>query len=98
MLEFLVSFVVPYYVLRSERQIPQEARAGELDVRFDTSFDLTPDELPIAKAIVEEVEQTFPDHEPLDPQVGLTVVPDVVAGGRWFGEATIFTCLFSDSW
>ena len=98
MLEFLVSFVVPYYILRSERQIPVEPRAGELGIRFDTSFDLTPDDVPFANAIVEEIEQTFPGHEPMDPQVGLTVVPDVVAGGKWFGEATLFTCLFSDAW
>ena len=30
--------------------------------------------------------------------VGLTVVPEVEAGNKAFGEATLFTCLFSDDW
>ena len=51
-----------------------------------------------ARAIAEEIEVTFPGYQPISPEVGLTVVPDVEAGGKSFGEATIFTCLFSDNW
>lgn len=98
MLEFLVSFVVPYYVIRSECQIPRDPRPGELPIVFEKSFALSPDEVPFAKAIAEEIETVFPGHEAIDREVGLTVVPDVVAGSKWFGEATIFTCLFSDGW
>lgn len=98
MLEFLVSFVVPYYAIRSECQIPRQPAPGELDTDFETSFDLTPDEEPFARAATEEIERTFSGYEPINQDVGLTVVPDIVAGSRWFGEATIFTCLFSDSW
>jgi hypothetical protein len=99
-LEFLVSFVVPYYTIRSECHLfnGRLTRKGNPDVDVETSFDLSPDELPFATAIEEEIRTTFPGHEPILPEVGLTVVPDVQAGNKWFGESTIFTCLFSDRW
>ncbi len=130
-LEFLVSFVVPYYILRSshlvdEPETPElppglrprtifigdtcyalppdpnavddEPRQKRRLKRQVDSFTLSPDEEPFANAISEEIETTFPGYEPIPPEVGLTVIPDVQAGGKWFGEATIFTCLFSDNW
>lgn len=130
-LEFLVSFVVPYYVLQSSHfeddletpEVPA-AKRGRIVIEGDTmyvfppdpnavddepketkprrkevrSFTLSPDEEPFARAIAEEIEVTFPRCEPIPPEVGLTVVPGVEAGSRSFGEATIFTCLFSDNW
>jgi hypothetical protein len=130
-LDFLVSFVVPYYILRSSHMVdepetpelppglrprtifigdtcyalPPDPNAVEDEPRQKRrlkrqveSFTLSPDEEPFAKAISEEIETTFPGYEPIPPEVGLTVIPDVQAGGKWFGEATIFTCLFSDNW
>lgn len=126
-LEFLVSFVVPCYIVCSSCLVEDRAPfppirsrlffegdtclvvpigADEPDIeppskkRFkrQARFDLSPDELPFAKAIAEEIEATFPGHEPIPPEVGLTVVPEVQAGNKLFGEATIFTCLFSDNW
>jgi hypothetical protein len=99
-LEFLVSFVVPYYTIYSECQLfnGRLSPKGKPDVDIEKSFALCPDELPFAKAIEEEIRTTFPDHEPILPEVGLTVVPNVQAGNKWFGESTIFTCLFSDRW
>lgn len=41
---------------------------------------------------------TFPDHEPMPPEVGKTIVPDVIGGGNLHGESTLFGCLFSDNW
>ncbi len=97
-LEFLISFVVPYYTLCSVSHGPATRPSGEPDLDIQRSFDLSAEELPFAAAIREEVEATFPGHEPIAPEVGLTVVPDVVTGSKWFGDATIFTCLFSDGW
>lgn len=97
-LEFLVSFVVPYYVIYSSRNVLLPQPVGKLETETERSFDLSADEQPFARAIAEEIESTFPGHEPISPEVGLTVVPDVQAGNRWFGESTIFTCLFSDGW
>ncbi len=74
---------------------PQEKMPRVRQVR---TFVLSPDEEPFAKVIAEEIETTFPGYEPILPEVGLTVVPDVQAGNKWFGEAAIFTCLFSDNW
>ena len=130
-LEFLVSFVVPYYVLQSSHfeddletpEVPA-AQRGRIVIEGDTmyvfppdpnavddepketkrrrkevrSFTLSSDEDAFARAIAEEIEVTFPGYQPISPEVGLTVVPDVEAGGKSFGEATIFTCLFSDNW
>ena len=97
---FLVSFVVPYYTIYSERHVfnGQLTSKGKPSVDIVKSFNLSPDELPFATAIEEEIRTTFPDHEPILPEVGLTVVPNVQAGNKWFGESTIFTCLFSDRW
>jgi hypothetical protein len=100
-LEFLVSFVVPYYVVGSccyvpvEPGDPQPAIAGTKLVK---SFDLSSDELPFARAIVDEIEKSFPGYEPIEPAIGQMPVPDVDTAYRSLGEATIFTCLFSDSW
>jgi hypothetical protein len=104
---FLISFVVPYYTIYSERHVfngRMNVFNGRLTPKVkpsttvERSFNLSPDELPFAKAIEEEIRTTFPDHEPILPEVGLTVVPNVQAGNKWFGESTIFTCLFSDRW
>ncbi len=97
-LEFLVSFVVPYYAIRSERHVRAASADAEPRVEVETSFELSPDEVPFAETIAEEIERSFPGHERMPPDIGLTVVPDVQAGSKWFGEATLFTCLFSDTW
>jgi hypothetical protein len=99
-LVFLVSFVVPYYTIYSERHVfnGQLTPKGNPATNIKRSFDLSPEELPFAEAIEEEIRTTFPGHEPILPEVGLTVVPNVQAGNKWFGESTIFTCLFSDLW
>jgi hypothetical protein len=97
-LEFLVSFVVPYYVICCVRHVFVSHAGGSPDVEIEKSFDLPADDVAFAQAIAEEIRTSFPDHEPLLPEVGLTVVPEVQAGNKWFGESTIFTCLFSDNW
>ena len=97
---FLISFVVPYYTIYSERHVfnGQLTPKGKPSTTIKRSFNLSPDELPFATAIEEEIRTTFPGHEPILPEVGLTVVPDVQAGNKWFGESTLFTCLFAHFW
>jgi hypothetical protein len=55
-----------------------------------------PDEKPAA--IAEEIEATYPGYQPIPPELGNEVVPDVAIEGAWFGKATIYLCLFSDVW
>lgn len=96
-LEILVSFVVPYYTIYSYTiGLPRE-RAATFGGEHRRRFDLTADEQPFAEAMVQEIGKAFPDHEPISPEIGFAVVPDVQAGNKWFGESTVFTCLFSHS-
>ncbi len=89
-LEFRVSFLAPYYFLFSSR-LPEGGQ------RYEHHLDLLPDEEPYARAIVEEIEAAFPGYAPMQPEVGHVVVPDVVAGFRRMGEATLYHCLFADN-
>jgi hypothetical protein len=45
--------------------------------------------------IAQEIEATY-GYEPMPPEVGRVIVSDVETGGRLFGEATLYHCLFSD--
>jgi hypothetical protein len=54
------------------------------------------DEAPAA--IAQEIEATYPGYEPIPPEIGNEVVPDVSAEPRLFGEATIYVCLLSTVW
>jgi hypothetical protein len=55
-----------------------------------------PDEKPAV--IAEEIEATYPGYQPIPPELGNEVVPDVAMDGALMGEATIYICLFSDVW
>ncbi|XXY50135.1 hypothetical protein WME91_03170 [Sorangium sp. So ce269] len=55
-----------------------------------------PDEIPAA--VAEEIEATYPGYQPIPPELGNEVVPDVDMDGVMMGEATIYVCLFSDVW
>lgn len=57
-----------------------------------------PEEEPVAHEIAREIEATYPGYKTIPPELGNEVVPDVCAHGGWFGEATIYICLFSDVW
>ena len=56
-----------------------------------------PDEEPFAEAIERDIRATYPGHDPIPPELGNEVVPDV-AGPVPFGEATIYVCLLSFCW
>jgi hypothetical protein len=63
--------------------------------RMIRSFDFSPEELPYARAIAEDIE-THWEHERMPPEVGNVIVPDVAPPGRLFGEATLYHCLLSE--
>ncbi len=56
---------------------------------------LSADEQAYAAEVVREVAQTF-GYEPMPPDVGGVVVPDVETSSRVFGEATLYACLVSE--
>ena len=56
-----------------------------------------PEEEPVARELTREIEATYPGYTTIPPEIGNEVVPDVDASGP-FGEATIYTCLFSEYW
>ncbi|WP_437332467.1 hypothetical protein [Sorangium sp. So ce394] len=55
-----------------------------------------PDEIPAV--VAEEIEATYPGYQPIPPELGNEVVPDVDMDGVMMGEATIYVCLFSVVW
>lgn len=54
---------------------------------------------PYTQALIEEILSTFGGHyEPMPPDVGKVIVPEVATSVRAFGEATLYNCLLSDYW
>jgi hypothetical protein len=53
-----------------------------------------PDEEPVVPDLVRAIEAVYPGYEPIPPELGNEVVPDV---GK-FGKTTIYECIFSDLW
>ena len=89
----LASVLAPYYAIYS-------SRVGRVGAHGATPPDLrwapTDDEAAYWQALAGELESTF-GHEPLPHEIGELVVPDVVAGNRARGEATLYDCLFTDN-
>jgi hypothetical protein len=56
-----------------------------------------PGEEPCARGIAEEIEATY-GYEPIPPEIGSVVVPDVALDTVALGEATIYDCLLSAVW
>jgi len=55
-------------------------------------------EEPAARDIAREIKATYPGYQPIPPELGDEVVPDVTLDNRWFGQATIYDCLLSVLW
>lgn len=94
-LGFAVSFIAPCYVIFSSRAVPIDPPIGMRDTEREVSFDLSSVELPFARGIAEEIGISFPDHEPMPPEVGNAIVPNVATELPAPGVATLFECLFS---
>jgi hypothetical protein len=76
---------------------PQELLSRSVTVkRAQLSFDLSADELPYAQWIAREIEETF-GCEPMPPELGTVLVPDVSLSRRAPEGARLYDCLFSDS-
>jgi hypothetical protein len=56
------------------------------------------EEEPVALEIAREIEATYPDYQPIPPEIGNEVVPDVAMDGASMGKATIGMLLFSIAW
>jgi hypothetical protein len=63
---------------------------------FVLTFDPSPEEQPYAAWIAREIEATF-GCEPMPPEVGTALVPDVATQSRRRGEVRVYDCLFSDT-
>jgi hypothetical protein len=57
-----------------------------------------PGDEPAALGLAQEIEATFPGYEPIPPELGYEVVPDVCLDGRYFGEVTTYHALLSQEW
>jgi hypothetical protein len=57
-----------------------------------------PGEEPAACDIAREIEATYPGYQPIPPELGDEVVPDVTLDKRFFGQATVYECLLSELW
>jgi hypothetical protein len=98
---FLVSFLVPYYVVYSSRIThldPYDLANQWQSIRQQISFTFTADEEPYLKEISAEIEATYSGYEPMPLDVGNVIVPDVFVGNQSLGEGTLFHCLFTDAW
>ena len=51
-----------------------------------------------AADIAREIERAYPGHQPIPPEIGDEVVPDVSVEASLFGESTIYVCLLSRVW
>jgi hypothetical protein len=57
-----------------------------------------PGEEPVALDLAREIEATYPGYQPIPPELGDEVVPDVALNTEYFGSATIYHCLLSEVW
>lgn len=58
----------------------------------------TPDEEPYVQDVAQEIESAYPGYEPIPPDLGDVVVPDVALDTVGLGEATIYHCLLGTHW
>ncbi|HEX2568354.1 MAG TPA: hypothetical protein VH877_02265 [Polyangia bacterium] len=98
---FLVSFLVPCYVVYTSRMIPlgeDQKEDPEYPTRHEIRFTFTADEEPYVQEIVREIEATYAGYEPMPPEVGNGLVLDVVTGLNTIGTTKLYHCLFTDDW
>ncbi|WP_272418796.1 hypothetical protein [Polyangium jinanense] len=56
------------------------------------------EEEPVARDVAREIEATYPGYQPIPPELGDVIVPDLFEPRAYFGVATIYLCLFSEVW
>jgi hypothetical protein len=57
-----------------------------------------PGEEPAVLDLTREIEATYPGYQPIPPELGDEVLPDLTLITSYFGDATIYLCLLSDTW
>lgn len=93
-LGFVVSFLVPYYVIYSHRSFRLDA--ASLDGKPPaTRLEADEGELVFWRGIATEIEKTY-GSEPMSAHVGQVLVRDVMPDNRAMGEAMIYDCIFAD--
>jgi hypothetical protein len=98
-LGFLVSIVVPYYVIYGRVFFYfKDDSYGDKATLPGIRLELSSIEQPYARGLAQELEATFPGYEPMPPDIGKVVVPDVCTNIRGMGEATLYDCLLADLW
>jgi hypothetical protein len=85
--------VAPDVLARADRERSEAPPARRRTLRFD----LLPDERPYGEAITRAIEETY-GFEPMPPELGTVIVPDVATGFRTLGSASVYDCLVSDVW
>lgn len=108
-IEIRVGILVPYYLIYRSLYLftdPKDFRVSgapavspvpdDRPVRRITGFDFTPEERAAVGVLVQEIEVTFVDHEPMPPEIGGVIVPDVATSSRPLGAATIGHCLIAE--
>jgi hypothetical protein len=92
-----VLWALPREVVKPEllEEIDREFKKRKPATRREVRFDFAPEVQPFMTSITQEIETTY-GYEPMPPEVGRVIVPAVETGGRLFGEATLYDCLFSE--
>lgn len=84
-IEFRVSVLVPYYKL-FRKDVVDENQSRKC-------FALPAEEGAVAARIAQEIEATFEGYEAMPPEVGNTIVPDMILPERPLDQATLYDCL-----
>lgn len=84
-IEFRVSVLVPYYKL-FRKDVVDENQSRKC-------FALLGEEAAVAARIAHEIEATFEGYEALPPDVGNTIVPDLILPELPLDHATLYDCL-----
>jgi hypothetical protein len=85
--------ILPAEIVKPELAAEKEGQFR----RILTSFAFSSDEQPHADWLAREIEATF-GCEPMPPEVGNIIVPDVATNLRLMGQATLYDCLLGDDW
>lgn len=76
--------------------------SGELSIpqlpQYAQSFELPVDAIPYWRTIERILQEKFPGYGYLEPDIGTLRLPDVVTDFKFFGEATLYDCIFTSHW
>ena len=98
-------YVVPASVVKPEIRAAAEREDQERRQHLQRhplqrrviAFDPSPEEKSYVDWLARDIEATF-GCEPMPPEVGNLIVPDVATNNRGLGEARLYDCLLSDEW